>query len=227
MVKERDEMEAAACTDTATDTRAWLLILPVAGPRERAPTERKTERKYTDIEEERSCRSWLLLVPPGTRAEMDSGSKEREVRRCRARGRRPASSRWTRRRLGKRERERSKEESAWRALSDREAEEKMSDLFSLSLSRLLSAFLFFRPSPPPFVSSFPRERERERLKGEKGGDGIKRRKKRERERERDTGEKWTASERRQPRATSRAATLLSEGSLSLSLSTLLSDVLFL
>lgn len=32
----------------------------------------------------------------------------------------------------KRERERSKEESAWRALSDREAEEKMSDLFSLS-----------------------------------------------------------------------------------------------
>lgn len=33
-----------------------------------------------------------------------------------------------------RERERSKEESAWRALSDREAEEKMSDLFSLSLS---------------------------------------------------------------------------------------------
>ena len=32
-----------------------------------------------------------------------------------------------------RERERSKEESAWRALSDREAEEKMSDLFSLSL----------------------------------------------------------------------------------------------
>lgn len=130
MVKERDEMEAAACTDTATDTRAWLLILPVAGPRERAPTERKTERKYTDIEEERSCRSWLLLVPPGTRAEMDSGSKEREVRRCRARGRRPASSRWTRRRLGKRER--SKEESAWRALSDREAEEKMSDLFSLS-----------------------------------------------------------------------------------------------
>lgn len=134
MVKERDEMEAAACTDTATDTRAWLLILPVAGPRERAPTERKTERKYTDIEEERSCRSWLLLVPPGTRAEMDSGSKEREVRRCRARGRRPASSRWTRRRLGKRERERerSKEESAWRALSDREAEEKMSDLFSLS-----------------------------------------------------------------------------------------------
>lgn len=221
MVKERDEMEAAACTDTATDTRAWLLILPVAGPRERAPTERKTERKYTDIEEERSCRSWLLLVPPGTRAEMDSGSKEREVRRCRARGRRPASSRWTRRRLGKRERERerSKEESAWRALSDREAEEKMSDLFSLSL------FPAFYPRSSSFgplhLPSFrlSRGKERERLKGEKGGDGIKRRKKRERERERDTGEKWTASERRQPRATSRAATLLSEGSLSLSLYT--------
>lgn len=135
-----------------------------------------------------------------------------------------------------RERERSKEESAWRALSDREAEEKMSDLFSLSLS-LFPAFYprsssfgpLLLPSLRPLSEGRGKERERERLKGEKGEDGIKRRKKRERERERDTSEKWTASERRQPRATSRAATLLSEGSLSLSfsLSTLLSDVLFL
>ena len=130
---------------------------------------KERERKYTDadMEEKRSCRSWLLLVPPGTRAEMDSGSKEREVRRCRARGRRPASSRWTRRRLGKRERERSKEESAWRALSDREAEEKMSDLFSLSLfpafyPRSSSFGPLLLSSLRPLSEGRGKERERER-----------------------------------------------------------------
>lgn len=46
---------------------------------------------------------------------------------------------------------------------------------------------------------------------------MERKTEREKKKERDTGEKWTASERRQPRATSRAATLLREGSLSVSL----------
>lgn len=69
-----------------------------------------------------------------------------------------------------------------------EAEEKMSDLFSLSL------FPAFYPRSSSFdhllLPSFrplrePKERKRERLKGEKEGDGIKRRKKRWRERQKE------------------------------------------
>ena len=74
------------CTDIVTDTRAWLLILCCVRSllcawekEEESGIERQTQRRRNEAAVAGFC--WCRRQRrPATRAEMDSGSKEREVR---------------------------------------------------------------------------------------------------------------------------------------------------
>lgn len=183
--------------------------------------EREDERVYIDAdgEEERSCCIWLLLLPAWLYQRGDG----LWIERARSWGT-PCEGEVAGQAEGGEEGEEGKECVAspprWKK---REAEEKMSDQDEAISS------VFLRPvshalRPPPISASLFGPLRAARHKGEierrkRSVDGIKRRKKekgaseRGGRSERETGEKWSASERGQPRATSRAATLLREGSV--------------